>query len=210
VRPAAFAVALALSLAPLALERFGLLELAGAPRVGLALLPWLALAGLPRPASRELDAGAAWLAPLAALPLVALAAAVDRAAPGPAGSGAVWTAAVGLALVALLALAAARGARVFAAAWFALVCAPTALATAFSLSASGGDDALGGGAGPAVVGAWFGAWLGATPLVWAARTIAGGADDRGLGPLAPIGVAALLAAIALVEAAGARRAERAA
>jgi hypothetical protein len=184
VRTLALAAALALSLAPLVGESLGWIALVGAPRVGLALAPWVVLAGVPRAGLRH---GVHELALLLALPAVSLAAAVDRAGGATAAFA---TAAAGLGLVALGALGAARGARAYAALWFAGVCAPAGLATAFALSAAGGDGE------PAALGAW----LCATPWAWTGRAIAGAPQS----PVVPLALAGLLAAVGLAEGARAR------
>ena len=151
-----------LSLAPLLIEGLshGALGFAESSRLGLALLVWLAGAGLPRAASEPADGGRIgcgdrWLVPAGfALPALALGAALDLAG----GEARAHVAAAGLAgLVALLVLAAAaelgRGRRLYALFWLALV--PGGALAAVAL-----------GWAPPLAGLEPPAWARATPLVW--------------------------------------------
>ena len=132
--PALFAAAL-ISSAPLLLEAVGRLDPLPGVRLGWALLPWLALAGLPRggPAARRDP----WEAALVtALPVIVLAAALDGRDPGADEPWAV----LGLASVslALLGAARARGGRLYAWAWCLVLALPAVAGTAFGASASSG------------------------------------------------------------------------
>lgn len=80
--PAALVVAWCASLAPLLLERAGVLDFApsgadATPRLGLCALAWIALAGMPRPSAAALDLRAWWGTAMASLPVLATAGALD-------------------------------------------------------------------------------------------------------------------------------------
>lgn len=160
------AVALSASCLPLLLPWWsqGELSLAAGRTCAWVVLPWVALAGVPRRA----PAPTASFVVALVLPLLALGAAADLAAERPVGDVAL-TAGVGMGLVVLLSLAARRaeGGLAHAVAWWALVPAASALA----LTAE-------------VVG-WNTIWQGtaALPLGWAARS-AGGAHIAPWGALA--------------------------
>ena len=169
--------ALAASLVPLLLPWFGdgELALAGGRSSVWVLLPWIALAGLPR---RSGGPPLAWCA-AALLPLFALGLAADLRAGRAAGE--VLRAALpalGLALLLAAAARRARGARLHALLWLALVPGAAALALVVELF-EGPLPALGARA---------------TPLAWGARAAAGAPD------VAPW--AALAAALLLLAAAG--------
>jgi len=184
MRAAALWLAFLLALAPLLAEALGFYAPRGASRALCALLPWLALAGLPRAARRE---GSPELPALLLLPVLAAACAADRRAPG--AGAALLPALSGLGAVLLLGLAAARGGALYGACWTLAVPAPAALLAAFHLSATAG--ALGGARG-------LGGALGATPLAWAALRL-GSAGPARAEDLWPLGVAALLLLVALAE-----------
>ncbi len=103
--------------------------------VALALLPWMALAGLPRSASSERSNGAALVLALL-LPSAVFAARLDVAAgvgPGPV----LLVLGVGFAVVLLLGWAAERGARggpFHGAGWWLFVAGPPILSIAVALS----------------------------------------------------------------------------
>ncbi len=139
-----------LSVLPFLLVRLsgGALEIEGASRLGLALLPWLALAGFPRRG----DAGpgalrfSGWIPVVAlALPPVALGAALDLQAGG-SPLEVLWRAGVGLALVAGLALAADAARDVprarpwHAGAWLVLVPGSAALCVALTWLGAPGKE----------------------------------------------------------------------
>jgi hypothetical protein len=197
------AAALLISLGVLALELAGWVAWTGASRLGLVLVPWIVVAGVPRaqgaPAARRgPDRRGAWpeLTPLLALPVVAVAAAVDRA---QIGAWAPAAAATGLAVVALLAQGAARGEGWYAALWLLVAAVPAGLATAYALSVEGATF-VAADAAPAGLGAW----IAATPWVWAGRAVAAGAAGSAAGGgVGPLACAALLAAVGVAE--GARR-----
>jgi hypothetical protein len=183
VRAPALWLACLLALLPLCAEAMGVYAPRGASRALFALLPWLALAGLPRGAraaqSPELPA-------LLLLPALAAAWAADRRAPG--AGGALAPALAGLGAVLLLGAAAARGGALYAVLWTLLVPLPAALLSAFHLS--GASGALGGPRG--LAGA-----LGATPLAWAVGRL--DAHGARASDLAPLCAAALLALVARAE-----------
>jgi hypothetical protein len=173
----ALALAFVLSLAPVALR---LLADAGwAPEgvslLGLALLPWIALAGLPRAAAR---------APAAlglALPALALAWSMDTRGGAPAAEG-LWTLGFGALLILLLERAANAGARgrreLHGGVWLALV---------------PGLVLLGAIAG----GGWLGAAADVSPLTWSWTRAAAPAEPGLAGaPLGPLAVALVLWALA--------------
>lgn len=150
----------AVSLAGVGLAGAGL-TLPGSALAALALLPWIALAGMPRDASRAaagpLARALAW--PCLALPPCALAAALDARA-GRTGLAALL--AGGLLLVLLSALAAAAAGRARAYGWLWLAWVPGAAALLVALRFA---PLAGGEAAPAP--AWL-AWLArAHPLAWA-------------------------------------------
>lgn len=184
MRAPALLLAFLLALAPLLGEATGLLAPRDSVRVFAVLLPWLALAGLPRGAR---GANRPELPALLLLPLLALAWAADRRAPGAARLTA--PALAGFLAVPALSAAAARGGAVHGWLWALLVPVPAALAAAFLLSGDSGST--GGPAG-------LGAGLAATPLVWAAGRLAGPAGEA-WADLAPLAVSALLLGAALVE-----------
>lgn len=185
----ALALAWVLSLLPLGLDALtdGELGVRGASRLGLTLLPWLALAGLPR--ARDVRVAASWTAvPFLALPPVALGAALDLGARG-AGELA-WAALAGLALVVLLSWSARRGGARRAVAWLGLVVLPPVLCTAFALTTAGGT------APPLGALVWV---TERTPLGWAwtgARP-----ESTFPFPVGPLLVALLLCAASLAPAA---------
>jgi hypothetical protein len=172
-------LALAASLAPLVLPWIGQGEhaLEGGRLCAWVLVPWVALAGLPR----RTGAGALPLAVALLLPVLALGVAADLRAERELGDVAA-TAGAGLALALLLALAArrGRGARLHGALWLLLV--PGAAALALTAELAGWERVRAGAA--------------ALPLVWIARAARGA-------PLAPPWVA-LLAGVLLALAASAR------
>jgi len=182
MRAPALLLAFLLALAPLFGEAAGLLAPRDGLRVFAVLLPWLALAGLPSRGAKRPE-----LPALLLLPLLALAWAADRRAPGAARVTA--PALAGFLAVPALCAAAARGGAVHGWLWALLVPVPAALAAAFLLS--GASGATGGPAG-------LGAGLAATPLVWAAGRLAGAAGDA-RADLTPLAVSALLLGVALLE-----------
>jgi hypothetical protein len=188
MRAPALLGAFLLALAPLFAEAAGL----GAPRDGArvfaVLLPWLALAGLPRGAVAGRRAARPELPALLLLPLGALAWAADRRAPGVAGV--TVPALAGFAAVLALSAAADRGGPLHALLWTLLVPVPAALAAAFLLT--GASGALGGPAG-------LGAWLAATPAVWAALRLAGAGASGAGADLLPLAAGALLLGVGLFE-----------
>lgn len=173
-------VALLASLAPLALPWFGAGELAleGGHSAAWVLLPWIALAGLPR---RSSAVTATWALALV-LPLLALGVASDLRAEASAAD--VARVAVVQVLLALLLADSARRARGTAPhAWGWLVLVPGAAALELAAGIAGWDGVR--------------SLARATPLVWCARTAAGAVD------VAPWGAFAVgLALSALASRAG--------
>ena len=154
----------------------------GSSFAALAALPWIALAGLPRPpASAGGRAGPLAVAAAALAPLL-LGGALDLRAGVPPGTAA-WTVVWGLAATGCLAAAAERGRRgrplAFALAWLALVPLPAAWLAA-------------GGGGP---------WVQLGPLAWFAGRV-GEPPSPGLAAV-PWAAAAGVAALAAI--AGGRR-----
>jgi hypothetical protein len=147
----------------------GRFALEGGRQCAWVLLPWVALAGLPRRAA----APRASVVVALLLPVLALGAASDLASQRGAADVAA-TSSAGLGMVMLLAHAArvAGGSRAHAAAWCALVPGPAALALACG---------WGGWSGCSGAGA-------ALPLGWAARAAAGHAAA----PWAALAVACIL------------------
>ena len=193
-----------LSVLPFLLARAtgGDLEVEGIAWFGLVLLPWLAVAGMPRhaplPATEPaVRPPAPWVG-VAALALPALALGVGLDAAG--GRSEVWLPAVlGVALVAGLAAGASGAARhprargIHAAAWLVLVPGTAAL-----LVALGWIGAPGAGDAPAFLRE-LARW---NPLVWAHAAASAG-DPGGAGlPLRPLLAVAVLG---LAPLAGARR-----
>ncbi|MEW6072178.1 MAG: hypothetical protein AB1726_06210 [Planctomycetota bacterium] len=188
------AVAWALSVLPFLAERLGgeSLAIPGASRAGLVLLPWIALAGLPR---RSAAPGALpWTATTAfVLPPLALGAGLDILA-GAARGEVLGRCLVGGTLVALLALGAElageAGRRLHAVLWLVLVPGSAAL-----LAALAWIGAPGTGSPPVLL-----AELACChPLVWAHRAaraepLLGAAG--GLRPLLLVGLLALAANLA--------------
>ncbi len=177
-------LAFGLSVLPLLLETAsgGSLEVRGASRLGIALLPWLALAGVPRASE------AGWhLGPLLALPPLALAASVD--ARGALGwSDLLPALGAGVALIALLAFAAGRGRGVYGVLWTVLVAGLPALGVAFGLSAAAGTP------GPPPVLVWIAL---RTPLGWAWEGARAGSAFAS--PAFAVGIGALLVAVTVFE-----------
>lgn len=168
----------------LALASAGQLRFAGATWTGLALGPWLALAGLPRGPGEphglrgDLEQGRrAWLLPVAlALPSVALGVGLDaRDAPGGPGLPFAGLALMGLALVGLWSLAAGaartpRASAAYGVLWLALVPGAAALLWAVLWAPA----ATGPGEG------WLAGIARGLPLPWL-----GAAMERDLGAAAP-------------------------
>lgn len=168
-------VAWVLSVGALALPALtgGAVDPGAASPLGLALLPWLALAGMPRGGS----ASTFLVLPLLALPSLVLGAALGgQAAPAGDLGGLVLPLACGVLLLALLSFSAVRGGWLQAAAWSALVVLPPALAAAFALT---GNDGVGGVPGPVAFLARNG------PLGWAWSVAAGGPGGLSPGRAAP-------------------------
>ncbi len=142
-------VAWILSVLPLVLGCLGAgsLRIEGASLLGLTLLPWVALAGIPR-ASRE--GGAGWLGVIAlAVPPLALGAGLDLAGGGDR-TGILLAGGGGIAILALLAAGAdlarrePRARRVHAGLWFLLVPATAALLAALGWAAAPGEGSVPG------------------------------------------------------------------
>jgi hypothetical protein len=188
------ACAFALSLAPAAAAWSGQLELGRASMLGLALVPWIALAGMP-----GLARASRWVAVCAPWPALALGAALDARAGTP------WeqlapTLAWGALIVAALSALAARdsgAARVelYDVAWLvALVAIPLAR---FAL-----DYGAGGSAAPR----WLAALAAWSPLEWA---LARAGDAGARPPVVPWQPWLVVAVLALARRADARREVRA-
>lgn len=150
---------------------------AGVGLAALALLPWVALLGLPRgmggrPSERE------WIVGLAmGLPVLALALRLDLSEGADPG-GTAWTVGGGLALAVLMAEAARvqeRTARaVHAVLWWLLVAVPPCLALALSHVARGSDGAA----------AWPAELCAHSPLGWmAGRALSNAPHTPALAPL---------------------------
>lgn len=169
----------------------GLLAIEGASLAGLALLPWLALAGWP---GRGDESPLLWLA--LAAPPVALAGAYDRLAGAAAGPLAMaLAAAAGLVLLLADARRAAERSRspVHAALWTALVPGLAALRVALGFAPQPGSPDG---------GAWLERAAAASPLVWVhgwAR--AGGLAEAAFPGGAPPAGLALAGGVLLVVAA---------
>jgi len=156
-------------------------SLTGSSWLALALLPWIALAGLPR--GRAGGAGPIAIVGLA-LPALATAAGFDLAAGLPA-AGLARLAGWGLLLVAALALAAERGGTLHAALWLLTVPASAFLLHALTRVGTLASSDL------------LGRVLATSPLAWPLSALE--ADGRGVGgpsglPLGSLAVAALLVA----------------
>lgn len=170
------------SLAPGILDAIGVLETGGTggqiSQLGWALVPWIALAGLPAwsPDPTSTRPAVTWGL---ALPPLALAAALDHAA-GSSWEGLAWVALPGLALIFLLALAAERGrVRPLAHGLVWLLLVPGAALCAWSLGLAGAHAP-----GLATLARL-------SPLTWALeRASAAGAGEL-TSVLGPLGVAAL-------------------
>ena len=165
-------------------------SLEGSSWLALALLPWLALAGLPRGVPSRAAAGRA--GPLAvvglALPALALAAGFDLSAGQPP-TGLAHLAGWGLVLIAALALAADRGGRLHAALWLLTVPAAAFLLHALTrIGSQATSDFL-----PRA--------LAASPLAWPLDAPGAGGVGGGGGPGLPLGA---LAVVALLVASGGR------
>lgn len=193
-----------LSAAPLWLPDSAAASLGDASRCALAWIPWIALVGLPAGGRAARD----W--PLAlglALPVVALAAGVDRAAGQPIASllattlGGAWA----VAWLGEARCAAARGgARFFAPLWLLLIGGLPALAAALAWGEGGG----GGGAGSGLAETC--ARLSPLATGWRSVRPGTGFAESGLGwsvLLAPSSLACLLLWMATAIAAGRERAE---
>jgi len=182
----ALAAAWAISLLPGILAAFGpSWDLGVASQLGWALVPWIALAGLPAgTADPGSDGDARGVSPAVAaalaLPPLALTAALDRHAGLGVGVLAA-TGVAGLALVFLLALAARRGRKrplAHGSVWLGLV--PLAALAAWTAGLSGSAPA------------WLATLGGASPLTWALERAGDPAGDpvggaaRMLGPLAVV------------------------
>jgi hypothetical protein len=201
--PSALVAALAWSLVGPLARRFapGADPTAGLSLAALALLGWVALAGLPRPgrvdrpgsvdrgAGPDTETGAgAWAVLGLALPALALGAALDVGS-GLAAVEVARTVGWGLALVALLALGADRAARARAgrqrlhgALWLALV---PGLAVLPAVALWGTSSASAGAS-----------WVALSPLGWTARRALEASAERGTLPAAPVAALALAAALA--------------
>lgn len=191
--PSALLAALAWSLAGPLARRFapGADPTGGLSLAALALLGWVALAGLPRRARAPVDADAgagAWAVLGLALPALALGAALDLGA-GLAAAEVARTLGWGLALVALLAAGADRAARARAALrrlhgalWLALV---PGLAVLPAVALWGTSSAPAGAS-----------WVALSPLGWIARRALEASAERGTLPAAPVAALALAAALA--------------
>ncbi|HUR28135.1 MAG TPA: hypothetical protein VM509_08105 [Planctomycetota bacterium] len=145
MRPPASIVAWCASLAPLLLERAGVLDFAlagpaAAPRLGLCALAWIALAGLPCAGSAPREPHSWWGSAMASLPVLATASALDVES-GAALAHAIRTAIWALAFVALTGLAAELAHRratsrgVHAAVWLAVFLGAPMFAAAFHFGA---------------------------------------------------------------------------
>jgi hypothetical protein len=197
---AALALTWLASLAPLLLERFGVLEFAAgpggaAPRLGLCALVWLALAGAPRWREIPFDGRHWWGGALAAVPVLCLACLLDGAG-SPAGK-APWAAgsfaAVAVALSALASdLAAGRtpARRVHGALWLATSLGLPLLWVAFH---------WGTRVAPAATPAFLDFLCSCSPLRWAFEVAREGASARSW-----IGAAAFLSALCALAAAQTR------
>jgi len=190
----------ALSVLPFLLDAWsgGALGVPGASRLGLAALPWLALAGMPRagPAEDAARTRRRALVPLAlALPPLALGAGLDLAGHGDARAlalrGAVAAALIlAWSVAAELARPAARRAP-YGATWLVLVPASATLHVALAWVPLTTSSGAGGSAGAGA--SW---WL-ANPLLWAFRwTRAGGAGAGNGGVLLAPAAAAAACAVA--------------
>lgn len=153
-------------------------------RTAAVLFPFVALAGLPLCAPGAACARGPELAALLALPLGALAWALDRSGGAPAAG---TTALELLAAVLALGAAGARGGRWYAWLWALSLPFPALLQAAYALSASGAFSAP-----PAALAGLFSK----APLVALARQVAGGA---------PAGAAVLFASLGLLAVALAER-----
>ena len=197
---AAFVLAAVLSLAPmLVVGGFGVggfgvgaaLEhsLEGWSLVPLVALPWVALAGLPRGHRRDSMALLAL-----ALPLLALAARLDRA-DGVATRDLFTSAATGVAIAAMLAAAArlwpARAGHGIV--WACVIALPVALELVLHEIARGRE--LGA--------AWTATWSAASPLGWLARRVT--EPGGGAPPYAPLAFALVVLAAATAARARCRR-----
>jgi len=117
----------------------GSVFIADAAWTGLALFPWLALAGAPRGAASRAEPRGSWLLPVAlALPAVGLGIASDTRIDARI----LVLALGGLGLIALWTLCArrARGATAYGLAWFVLVPLPPALVWALAWAPGGGRE----------------------------------------------------------------------
>ncbi len=143
--PAALVLAWLLSIAPLVLERAGVLDLSAGKsdasvRLGAGALVWIALAGMPRASVGASDSRAWWGSCMAFLPVLTLATVLDLA-NGLAFHLKAVNAVLALLFVALSALAAdlarrrLRSQRVHAALWFACILGAPLFAAAFSWGA---------------------------------------------------------------------------
>lgn len=191
--PAALVLAWLVSLAPLMLEREGVLDLSGSsaqatPRLALCALAWIAVAGLPRATVGARDLRAWWGSFMACVPVLALALALDveRGSPWPRSASAIaWA----LGFIALSALAAemARPRRVssqlHAALWIALVPGLPLLQAALSFGARSGDS---------LAPAWSRSAAQSSPLYWALAAVDGSPS--------PFGPVILLIALCLAAA----------
>lgn len=202
MRVPALILAGALSFAPFALAAAsgGTLAPRGASWLALALLPWLALAGLPRAPARPgfRASRAAWLLPVAlALPPAALGWTADAAAAGAASRA--TTTALALLLVVGLWSAAAEAARpsgparnAYGLAWLVLVPGTALLATGLGWASR---TAPREGAP-----SWLGLVERVGPLVWGLDR-AGAPGASALGPgVWPAAVGNVLVALAVLAA----------
>lgn len=144
---ACLVLAWSLSVLPLVLGCLGgeSLRIEGASRLGLALLPWVALAGIPRVPA---EGGAGWIGVTAlAVPPLALGAGLDLAG-GAGRNGILLAGGAGIAILALLAAGAdlARrdpvAHRVHAALWLLLLPGSAALLAALGWAAAPGTGSV--------------------------------------------------------------------
>ncbi len=182
--PAALVLAWLASLAPLILERAGVLDLSDSgleatPRLALCALAWIALAGLPRATIGARDLCAWWGSLMACVPVLALALALDleRGSAWPRCASAIaWA----LAFIALSALAAElsrsrrASSRLHATLWMALVLGLPLLHAALSFGARSGDS---------LAPAWSKSAAQCSPLHWALAAVDGSPSPFGPGIL---------------------------
>jgi hypothetical protein len=205
VRATTLSILWFLSVLPMVLDRFagGGFVPEGASRLGLALLPWIALAGLPR--GGRSDGAAPWFAVAAlALPPLALAAGLDVLRGAARGDVLVaWGG--GVLLVALLAAGAdgvpsgARARSLHALLWLLLIPISATLLAALAWAAGPGSAA------PAVGLVELGRW---NPLVWVHSWSGPGDLVAPIADARPLLAVALLALVPRIRSGAGRRARR--